>query len=97
MHHSIVEICKIICIAVKPFGLVERPAVPAQSEPFHCIKNNVYSFLGGPLEVGIFYSQHHLTTHFAGVEPVKQSGTGTTYMKITRWAGGESGNNMHFA
>ena len=84
-------------VTVKTLCLVERTFIVIQSQPVHTVKNRLHGFFGRTLPVGVFNAQNKLAAVFAGKQPGKQRGTGTTDMQVTGGTGGKAGADGHDA
>ena len=77
-------------ITIEALRLVKRSLVVVEPEPLHAVENRLHRFGRGPLEIGIFYSQHEASAGLAAEQPAKQRGTGSANVQHAGRTGGES-------
>ena len=64
--------------------------VPGETKPLEAFEDGVERRLRVALDVGIVDTENHSALIAAGVEPIKDKGSGAAYMQVTRRRGGEA-------
>ena len=75
-------------------GLIKRPLVVVEFEPFHGVKNRLDRLGGRPFAVGVFDAQDKFAAMMAREKEIKQRGAGAADMEIAGRAGSETGADL---
>ena len=79
-----------LLIEIHPFGLVERPLVPLQLQPFHALEDRVDGLRRRPLAVRVLDTQDELPAAVPRIQVVEQRRTGAADVQVPGRAGGET-------
>ena len=79
-----------LLIELHPFGLVERPLVPLQLQPFHAPEDRVDRLRRRPLAVRVLDTENELPAAVPRIQVVEQRRTGAADVQVAGGAGSET-------
>jgi hypothetical protein len=83
-----------ILVKGQAIGLINRAFIPIEAEPGKAVQNRVDGFFGGPYLICVFDAEDEFPSLVAGHQPIKKGRAGSSYMQITRRAGGKAYNRF---
>ena len=83
-----------VAIARQARGLANRPLVVIQAQPGHAVEDDLNSFFGRALQIGILDAQHEFAAVVTRVSPCEQRRAGVAQMQKPGGAGSESGADL---